>query len=540
MTTIKKYLSLMSNRTKLGCFIVLLMAAIGANFMARWPVMLGKICSDITNGASSGGMLAIFGAICIGAVVINIARRVLLDCVIASHEAEVRANSLERLLKMPASYIADCPSGEKTAQLNQGVAGLSQLIKILCGDASGVLLTAMFTLWEVYANSSGLMAAIVLAYLVITITVSYLQIRSQKGIRENILAKKNALDGKICQSINNLKLIRGLSAEVYERKRLTPDIKNISATEERHHCYMGSFDCVKQSAAYIFLIIILALYLKGFLPAVSAATVCFLFLQMLKPIDEIYRFMDEGSASLIKAEALLEIFSCELDPIFEIENSNNDSRVYEPEIKFEDVKINDLFYKNLNIPCGGKTALSGETGCGKSTVALAIIRFFTHKGNIKIFGRDINSITQHELAELVHYVPLDKRFFAGTVRENLIYGLDRKISDDEAIEALKLSCLYSDFDSSILDRELGEGGSGLSAGQQQRLALARAFLRKPKLYIFDESTANLDVLTAEKVLNNIETHAKNIGAGIIYISHDSNVMKRCDEIIHLKNSVTKI
>ena len=358
------------------------------------------------------------------------------------------------------------------------------MIKILCGDASGVLLTASFTLYEFYANSSGLMACVILAYLVIAVGVSYLQIRSQKGIRESILGKKNSLDGKICQSINNLKLIRGLNAETYERMRLSPAIREISETESKHHCYMGSFDFVKQSVAYIFLIIILASYVNGIFPASSAAAVCLLFLQMLKPIDEIYRFMDEGSASVIKARALLEIFSCEIDPAFRIKKSGsvNDIGVNDPAITLENVSINGLHYDSINIPCARKTALIGESGCGKSTIALAVIRFFSHTGNIRVFGRDLSSITQGELSNIIHYVPPDKRFFAGTVRENLVYGINRNISDDEAAYALKMACLY---EGNILERELGEGGAGLSTGQQRRLALARMFLRSPKLYILD-------------------------------------------------------
>lgn len=94
---------------------------------------------------------------------------------------------------------------QKSPAPRHGVAGLSQLIKIMCGDASAVLLTAAFTMIEVYRNASGLMAGIMLLYLAVTIFVSRLQIRSQKGIREAIILQKNVLDGKICQAIKNLK-----------------------------------------------------------------------------------------------------------------------------------------------------------------------------------------------------------------------------------------------------------------------------------------------------------------------------------------------
>ena len=74
---------------------------------------------------------------------------------------------------------------------------------------------------------------------------------------------------------------------------------------------------------------------------------------------------------------------------------------------------------------------------------------------------------------------------------------------------------------------------------KQRLALARAFLRKPTLFVFDEITANLDDFSTDMVLTNIEEYAKSIGAGVIYISHEKNVVDRCEEIIHLNNMVKK-
>ena len=86
---------------------------------------------------------------------------------------------------------------------------------------------------------------------------------------------------------------------------------------------------------------------------------------------------------------------------------------------------------------------------------------------------------------------------------------------------------------------IGETKEELSGGMKQRLSLARAFLRRPKLYVFDEITANLDDKATKFVLSNIEMHAKNIGAGIVYISHDQGVIDRCDMVIRLKNNLKK-
>ncbi len=88
-----------------------------------------------------------------------------------------------------------------------------------------------------------------------------------------------------------------------------------------------------------------------------------------------------------------------------------------------------------------------------------------------------------------------------------------------------------------LSSTIGEKAEELSGGMKQRLSLARAFLRHPRLFVFDEITANLDQAATNYVLTNIETYAKLIRAGIVYISHDEKVVGRCDEVIVLRNKL---
>ena len=142
---------------------------------------------------------------------------------------------------MPVAYCTGRLSAERTAQLNQGVAGLSQLIKIMCNDVFATVLTAICTLAQVLLNAHWIMCFIMMLYLISTVTISFFQIRSQNGIREKIVGQKTALDGHISESISNLELIRGMNAETYERQRLYPSILQVSRTEKEHHCYMGRY-----------------------------------------------------------------------------------------------------------------------------------------------------------------------------------------------------------------------------------------------------------------------------------------------------------
>ena len=559
----KKYFRLMSGSTKIKCVGTIILAVLTSILASVWPVRLGQLYTMISDGSAAsvsnvGRAVIMFGCIYLSAECITILRRVLMDNIIAAHEAEVREASVEKLLKMPAAYYAGCLSGEKTAQLNQGVAGLSQLIKIICNDIFATVLTAVCTLIQVMLNAPLVIAGIMLLYLITTLIISVFQIRSQNGIRENIIKQKISLDGQICQSISNLELIRSMDAQEYERMRLEPSIHTISVTEKKHHRYMGAYDCAKQFCKVAFqIIIILAsviLISYGKMSAGVVISVCMLFQQLIKPIDEVYRFMDETASSVVKARALTEVMdSCE-DSIFSV--ASGDHEVADHNITLKDVVITNpeksktlACYDSIRIPCDKVVALCGDSGCGKTTMIRSLTRYYPYtSGSISLFGHDLSKYSQRELTDKLFYVPQKTFFFAGSIRDNLVYGIDRKITDEEMKAALEKACLsdslmkkvstqlHSDNDD-ILSYMIGEGGAGLSGGECQRLSIARAFLRRPELYIFDESTANLDKATADIVLSNIEKYANKIGAGVVYISHDKNVVDRCDTVIHIDNKI---
>ena len=557
----KKYLVIMSKKTKIKCVGVIALAFI-SSFLAS-PVRLGELYTDISNGTISSiaqGATAViaFGLIYLSAECIAIARRVMLDCIIATHESETRELSIEKLLKMPVSYYSGCLSSEKTAQLNQGVAGFSQLIKIMCNDVFATVLTAICTLVQVFVNAPKIMVGIMFFYLILTVIISAFQIRSQNGIRENIVKQKNSLDGQIGQSITNLELIRGMNAEEYEKNRLQPDILNISWTEKKHHRYMGIFDCLKQLCKILFQMVLLAtsilLISNGKMSAGSVITVCLLFQQLVKPIDEVYRFMDETASSVIKAKILLEVAASSSDEIFDTQSTGE--MVNNNEIQIENVVVTNpekekaiAWYDSIVIPCDRKVALQGGNGCGKTSLIRSLNRYYPHiQGRITMFGKEQADYSQQELADVLFYTPQSSFFVVGTVRENLLYGIERPVSDEELVLALKSVFLTGyNHKYTVIQHDpmkalasiINEKADELSGGMKQRLSLARAFLRRPKVFVFDEITANLDEDAANDVLTNIEEYARKVNAGIIYISHDQKVVDRCDKVILLKNKLWK-
>jgi ATP-binding cassette subfamily B protein len=146
---------------------------------------------------------------------------------------------------------------------------------------------------------------------------------------------------------------------------------------------------------------------------------------------------------------------------------------------------------------GQTTALIGTTGSGKSTIVNLIPRFYdATEGAILVDGVDIRDVTQHELRDQIGYVPQKGTLFSGTYESNLLYG-DENATDEDLKKAAEVSqaseFIYTSEDG--MQTEVSQGGKNVSGGQNQRLTIARALVKKAPIYIFDDSFSNLDFKT---------------------------------------------
>jgi ABC-type multidrug transport system fused ATPase/permease subunit len=183
---------------------------------------------------------------------------------------------------------------------------------------------------------------------------------------------------------------------------------------------------------------------------------------------------------------------------------------------------------------GGDIAgIVGPSGAGKSTLLLLILGLLDPvEGTIAIDGSTPSAYFER-LSDGLGYVGAEPFLMAGTLAENLEYGLDRKASPDEvwaALEQAQLSETVRRLDGGLA-YQLDENGSGLSTGQKQRLALARALLRRPKLLILDEATANLDVATEAEIANTIKGLAGK--CTVLIVSHRAGILEAAKEVLEL-------
>ena len=151
-------------------------------------------------------------------------------------------------------------------------------------------------------------------------------------------------------------------------------------------------------------------------------------------------------------------------------------------------------------------------------------------------GKRIDSLSRKEIADLIALVPQTPFVIAGTIYENICYGLKREVPLQEVESAAKKAFLYDYIDSlpERLYTRISEGGNNLSGGQRQRLAIARIFLRQPRILILDEATSALDNTSEKYIQTEIEKLKERNHMTIISIAHRLTTLKNCDEIIALK------
>jgi ATP-binding cassette subfamily B protein len=182
---------------------------------------------------------------------------------------------------------------------------------------------------------------------------------------------------------------------------------------------------------------------------------------------------------------------------------------------------------------GEMTALIGSTGCGKSTVINLIPRFYdVSEGSITLDGIDIREITQHDLRDKIGYVPQKGILFSGTIKSNLLYG-DQNASAETIKNSIEIAQAgeFIHAKKEGLESEISQGGTNVSGGQKQRLAIARALIKKPPIYIFDDSFSALDFKTDSALRKALK--AKTGDSTVLLVTQRVATVKNADQIIVL-------
>lgn len=549
---LKKIYKLLDTKQKLRFILIIIIMIVSAALAQMTPKAIGWLTDDILtkNEISFNKVIPFLVFILIVNVaneVIKIFRRVLVEDTATRTEKKARGMVIKSLLMAPLSYFRKNMTGNIHGRLNRCLDGTIKLEKLLFMDFAPAIFNAIAAIITIFLTLPITLAMPMLLVIPIGVFIVLKQIKSQKGIRVELLESKSGMDGTIVELINGIEVIRICDSLDFETKRFDDKGEFLRAKEMKHHKAMAMYDCLKfiNQAVFTVLVIGISTYLatKIIISVGAVLTAYLCFNQLLRPLEELHRIFDEVSECTVLATDFFKMVEIENDfsylPIkTKSENKSTNEIINMENITFyysenKDKIILDNF--NIDIEKGMYLGIAGPSGCGKSSLIKSICKLEKAEGTIIVDDKNIDNLTRKDLSKLIALVPQSPFLIAGTIFENITYGIDREVSIDEVEEAAKRAYIY-DYINGLPDKFdslVSEGGNNLSGGQRQRIAIARIFLRKPKILILDEATSALDNTSEKHIQAEIEKMKQENNTTIIAIAHRLTTLKNCDRIIVL-------
>ena len=549
---LKKIYKLLDTKQKLRFILIIIIMIVSAALAQMTPKAIGWLTDDILtkNEISFNKVIPFLVFILMVNVVnevIKIFRRVLVEDTATRTEKKARGMVIKSLLMAPLSYFRKNMTGNIHGRLNRCLDGTIKLEKLLFMDFAPAIFNAIAAIITIFLTLPITLAMPMLLVIPIGVFIVLKQIKSQKGIRVELLESKSGMDGTIVELINGIEVIRICDSLDFEIKRFDDKGEFLRAKEMKHHKAMAMYDCLKfiNQAVFTVLVIGISTYLatKNIISVGAVLTAYLCFNQLLRPLEELHRIFDEVSECTVLATDFFKMVEIENDfsylPIkTKSENKSTNEIINMENITFhysenKDKIILDNF--NIDIEKGMYLGIAGPSGCGKSSLIKSICKLEKADGTIIIDDKNIDNLTRKDLSKLIALVPQSPFLIAGTIFENITYGIDREVSIDEVEEVAKRAYIY-DYINGLPDKFdslVSEGGNNLSGGQRQRIAIARIFLRKPKILILDEATSALDNTSEKYIQAEIEKMKQDNNTTIIAIAHRLTTLKNCDRIIVL-------
>ena len=352
----------------------------------------------------------------------------------------------------------------------------------------------------------------------------------------------DVLNGVVEENLTAIRLVKSFVRKDYEVERFDQVNEELAALNEKTNRYAFLNLPVFQGSMYTVIVLLLfvgsSMIIAGRIQVGELTGILSYVLQIMNSfimMSNVFLLLTRSFASLGRIEEVfdekptmqlpkegkaLKDGSIEFDHV---------SMKYSKEAK-EDV-LSDI---TLKIPSGSRTGIIGATGSAKSSLAMLIPRLYDlSSGTLKVGQEDIKDLDLKKLRDGIGMVLQKNVLFSGTVRDNLKWG-NPNASDDEILQAIEMAGareLVERFPGG-LDMELGQQGVNVSGGQKQRLCIARALLKKPKILIFDDSTSAVDTKTDARIRQNLAS-IKDLTQ--IIIAQRISSIRHCDQIVVMDN-----
>ncbi|WHY14341.1 ABC transporter ATP-binding protein [Peribacillus frigoritolerans] len=453
--------------------------------------------------------------------------------------AGIRDQLWKKLLVLPVSYFDDHPSGETVSRMTNDTTVVKGLIsEHLSNFVTGIIsiVGSMIVLFVLDWKMTLLMFTAIPLSVLILMPLGKKMHKISKGMQDETASFTAVLQ----QVLTEIRLVKASNAEALEYQNGQKGIQKLFQFGLKEAKIQALIAPLMSLVMMALLVLILGYggmrVSSGALTAGALVAFIMYLFQIIMPMAQLASFFTQFQKATGATERIISILDSveEEDAKQPVQNMSQSISVDHLNYSYNNGEqvLKDI---SFNVEAGKVTAIVGPSGSGKTTLFSLFERFYKpQEGSISIGGTSINDFTLLSWRSQIGYVSQESPIISGTIRDNICYGIDRDITDEELNQVAKMA-YANQFISELpngYDTEVGERGMKLSGGQRQRIAIARAFLRNPKILMLDEATSSLDS-KSEKVVQQALNHLMK-GRTTIVIAHRLSTVIGSDQIIFLE------
>ena len=539
-------------KPQMGLFVADTICALAlAAIDLAFPIIL----RNLTGGLFTQGQAAIMQAL--GIIAVGLVLMYAIRCACryfvsywghvmgARMESKMREDLFDQYERFSFAYFDRNSSGDMMSRVVNDLFDICEAAHhvpewiIICGIEIIGSFVILFTIAPVLALSMAVVTA------VFAVIMFWQNMRMREVFSDN-RKKISGINAQLQDSLAGMRVVKSFANEQTERSKFRASNNRYLSSKENMYHAMGVYTATYGLLSGVLYVIVVLLggwlVAQGQLQAVDMATFALYISLFCTPLETLVNSAETYQKAIAGFKRMDEVLSTVPDIQDKPGAANLQVTAGAVEYRnacfsYEDVELGAddgarpvIDHMDLSIRPGQTIALVGPSGGGKSTTCSLLPRFYdVAAGSISIDGQDVRDVTQHSLRRAIGLVQQDVYLFDGTIGENIAYGKPGATAEEIAEAARRAN--IDTFIESLpqgYDTVVGERGSRLSGGQKQRVAIARVFLKNPKILILDEATSALDNESEEAVQESLEELAR--GRTTIIIAHRLSTIKHADEI----------